>query len=353
MKTIAFHSNQLSVRGTEVALYDYAHYSETLLGHRSLVVHHRLNPNNHPDALTKFSDRFEVLSYDHVDQLDDLLARHHVDLLYAIKAGKRDGLVSKRVPTMVHAVFPTSPGQVHGQSFAFISEWLSHECSNGVVPTVPHIVKLPDIDSDDREKLGIPPAALVLGCHGGKGSFNISYAVEAVNAILKKREDVYFLFLNIDPFVKHQRAIFLPGTTDYHEKLNFINTCDAMLHARLQGESFGLACGEFSVRNKPVISYANSKHRHHHWVLGDKGFYYHDTQSLIRIIDQLDPEELKKEQWDVYTPLYNPERCMGLFDQHLIFPTSKHSQAQDYLQLGLASYLSYFKLKLKMRLAHR
>ena len=31
MKNVAFHSNQLGIRGTEVALYDYALYNETIL----------------------------------------------------------------------------------------------------------------------------------------------------------------------------------------------------------------------------------------------------------------------------------------------------------------------------------
>jgi hypothetical protein len=35
---ILFHSNQLALRGTEVALYDYAHYNENFLGNESLIV---------------------------------------------------------------------------------------------------------------------------------------------------------------------------------------------------------------------------------------------------------------------------------------------------------------------------
>ena len=31
MKKIAFHTNQLSIRGTEVALYQYAKYNEEIL----------------------------------------------------------------------------------------------------------------------------------------------------------------------------------------------------------------------------------------------------------------------------------------------------------------------------------
>ena len=32
MKTIAFHSNQLCLRGSEIALYTYADYNEKILG---------------------------------------------------------------------------------------------------------------------------------------------------------------------------------------------------------------------------------------------------------------------------------------------------------------------------------
>ena len=45
----------------------------------------------------------------------------------------------------------------------------------------------------------------------------------------------------------------------YSEKEAFYRTCDAMLHARRDGETFGLAVAEFSVRNKPVITKGASK----------------------------------------------------------------------------------------------
>ena len=38
MRKIAFHSNQLCIRGTEVALFDYAHYNETILGNKSYII---------------------------------------------------------------------------------------------------------------------------------------------------------------------------------------------------------------------------------------------------------------------------------------------------------------------------
>ena len=38
-------------------------------------------------------------------------------------------------------------------------------------------------------------------------------------------------------------------------KVSFINTCDCMIHARTDGETFGLAIAEFSTLNKPIISH--------------------------------------------------------------------------------------------------
>ncbi len=318
MKTIAFHSNQLSVTGTEVALYDYAHYNETLLGNRSVIVHNRLNPNNHPDALAKFANRFEVLAYDHIEQLDDVLQQGHAELMYAIKAGKRDGVVSQRIPTMVHAVFPTAPWQAHGSSYAYISEWLSTECSANEIATVPHIVALPAVDDDLRAELGIPADALVLGCYGGAKSYDVPYAISGALQLLNSRNDVFFIFMHLTPFLNHPRAIFLPGTTDMMRKTMFINTCDAMVHARAQGESFGLACGEFSIRNKRVITYKHCKHTHQHNVLGSKGLYYGNEGEFVGIINNLNRAALAQGEWDCYTKRYNPERVMALFDEHLI-----------------------------------
>ena len=36
-----------------------------------------------------------------------------------------------------------------------------------------------------------------------------------------------------------------------------------MIHGRSDGETFGLAVAEFSVANKPVITYSESKDREH------------------------------------------------------------------------------------------
>lgn len=349
MTTLAFHSNQISLQGTEVALYDYAHHNEALLGNKSLIVYDLNNPNNNPAALPKFTDRFVVKGYQRREELDDLLKRHGADALYAIKSGKRDGLVSQVVPTMVHAVFPTDPGHAHGSSYAYISEWLSWHCSHNRVPCVPHIVDLPPIEGDLRDELGIPADAFVVGGYGGAGSFNIPAAVDGLQQALARRNDLHAVFLNITPFMQHEQVHFLPGTPDMARKVRVINTCDAMLHGRKLGESFGLACGEFSIRNKPVITYRYGKHTHHMDVLGSKGFYFTDAESLAAIITRMDRSTLKAQDWDCYSVRYNPQTVMDTFDRHLLRPALKNGMRSVHVPVTWTDRLHYMRFKLSMR----
>lgn len=347
---IAFQSNQLSMTGTEVALYDYAHHNELQLGHKSVVFYEAGNVNNHPQALAKFSDRFEVVAYQNLVDLEEKLNLHKCDLLYTIKSGKRDGLMSKQIPTMVHAVFPTSPHQIHGASYAYISAWLSKHCSRNRIPAVPHIVEMPKTSSDLRDSLGIPPKAMVLGGYGGRISFDVPCAISAVKRLLAERGDVYFLFMNFAPFVDHPRAIFLPATTDMDYKARFVATCNAMLHARLQGESFGLAVGEFSVMNKPVFTYRHCKHSHHLDMLGNKGLVYEDEASLISLVDALPSKLIQEKDWDCYSASCNPQAVMAAFDRYLIQPALSNKDLMcPAIKITWLDELAYWKFKWSMR----
>lgn len=335
--------------GTEIALYDYAHNNENLLNNKSVILFNKNSKNNNLEAIEKFRDRFEIFGYNSTSEIDNFLNRREVDLLYMLKSGKNDSLISNVVPTMVHAVFPTNPSQKHGASYAFISEWLSLHCSNNKIPCVPHIVELPATLSNLRKDFGIPNSAKVLGCYGGSHSFDVRCAISAIHTLLHKSQSTYFVFMNIEKFINHPQAIFLPGTTDIAYKTQFINTCDAMLHARRQGESFGLACGEFSVKNKPVITYANCKHTHHHDVLGEKGFYYKNEKQLLDIIESMDIGLLKKNNWDQYSSRYNSDIVMSLFDEHLIHAALNNKNSRTpKINIKSKDYISFIKLKSRM-----
>lgn len=56
---LAFFSNQLSPRGTEGAIYDYADFSETILGHSDpLIFYNAASRDNHGPTVVRFEERF-------------------------------------------------------------------------------------------------------------------------------------------------------------------------------------------------------------------------------------------------------------------------------------------------------
>lgn len=334
MKRIVFQSNQLSVRGTEIALYDYALYNRDILGNESIVVHDANSAGNNAAVIEKFRSQFPVHAYQDFAEVDRLIEREKADLFYAIKAGARDGVVSRVVPSMIHAVFPTYAAGFHGSAYAYVSDWLSAVCSNRKVPVVPHIVTLPDVQEDLRSELGIPATAMVFGCHGGADSFDLDFAKKCVTDAVQRRSDVYFLFLNIAPFAQHERVIFLPGSADMTYKVKFINSCDAMLHARKRGETFGLACAEFSLRNRPVLTYARSGERNHIDVMGEKAFLYGGASRLTELLLGLTPAELRGREWDCYSQLFSPERVMRRF-QDVFIDTALMRGIQEDSGIGL------------------
>lgn len=101
----------------------------------------------------------------------------------------------------------------------------------------------------------------MFGRYGGVETFDITFVYNSIKEILNKRNDIYFIFMNTNKFYIHKNIIYLNGTTDMYIKKKFINTTDALLHAREGGETFGLTCGEFAVCLKPVITYNQSREK--------------------------------------------------------------------------------------------
>ena len=314
---LGFHTNGLSLRGTEIALYDYAHHNQQLLGNES-VIFYRKNSSVVQSVLEKFAQQFKLCPYDGQAELNRLIEQEKIDLTYFIKSGERDDAICESSPSLIHAVFPTKPEEFHGDKYAFVSQWLSKEYSNNKIPFVPHMIELPEIGSNLRSNLGIPETATVLGWYGGSDSFNLDFVKETVLSAIEGRNDLYFLFMNMDPFAQHERLIFLPGNSDLHYKVQFINTCDGMLHARGIGESFGLACGEFSIKGKPVITYALSPQRSHIEILGDKAILYKGKKDLAEIFSNFNRQIQYEKNWDAYSENFSPKVIMRQFNDVFI-----------------------------------
>ena len=205
--------------------------------------------------------------------------------------------------------------QPHGDRYAYVSEWLAHTMNtryNAKIPSVPHIVNLPAPDADLRSQLGISSSQIVIGRHGGYLEFNLSWVYETVKKLLDKHPNYTFLFLGTRPWIDHPRVIFLPANGDTQYKSNFINACDAMLHARSNGESFGLSIAEFLSQNKPVIAANGGNDQNHLAMLAGSGLLYNDAQELESML--LNFKDIKQD-WYTRINESRPASAMAKFKE--------------------------------------
>lgn len=310
MKTIAFHSNQLGIRGTEVALYDYALYNETILGNKSYIIS---DASKDLQALTKFKDRFEVFLYNNFEDCFSFIKEKEITHIYYQKAGDRDGKIVPGIKNLVHAVFQHK--DVHGDVYCYISEWLANK-ANMEGAFVPYIVTLPSATKNFRDKLGISSNSIIVGRHGGFNEFDLPFVYSAIYKTLEHRSDVYFLFMNTRPFgSSHSNIIFVEGTYNLQHKSNFINTCDYMLHARNHGESFGLAISEFLFHDKPVISWKNGLDQNHLTMLGENGIWYNNGADLANILCNIKSNTKPPGLYKSLVNNFTPEKVMKRFDE--------------------------------------
>ncbi|SHG40098.1 hypothetical protein [Chryseobacterium sp. OV279] len=305
---ILFHENELNYRGTSIALYDYADFNERYLGNESLIVYDKTSTTNHPLGIEKFSKRFNVIGYSDFKEVDDLISKNNIDLFYAIKNGDIDHIETKECKTCIHSVFKHF--EPHGDVYAYVSEWLSHEMTGSKYPFVPHMVNFEEGTNQDlRKDLNIPPHAKVFGYYGGHASFNILFAQQTIEKIASKYKDVYFIFMGVDSFVKKRwwksapsNIIFLPPSSDIIMKQKFINTCNALLHARERGETFGITVAEFAIKGKPVVAFADPPEKAHISHLGNQAYYYRNEKELRDILLDADLSRSAEELFRKFLP---------------------------------------------------
>lgn len=310
---IAFWDNGLGERGTSVELYEYAHFNETILGNKSIIMYNTTHYSNKPYAIQRFKDRFPVFGVDNWSLVDNVLRENKCDVLYVTKAGDWDGQVSSFCKTVVHAVFVST--RPHGHVYASISDYLNYAC-NTRIPVVPYIIRVDDTTDTMHAELDIPKDAIVFGTYSGKDQFDIDYVRRAVYEISNNPafQNIYFIFMNINQFMaSNTRTRFLPGTSDMAVKRKFINTCDAMLYGRHGGETFGAAVGEFCIAGKPIICRSHEPADYHLRILGDSAIKHASYEDLHAILtswkkgdhaDKVCPEKYAQ---------FSPENVMQIF----------------------------------------
>lgn len=311
---IAFHQDTLCVRGTSVAMYDYALYNEELLHNQSIIIIPNSGiPKCDPLGLSKFQNRFRVLYY---TDLEAFLDKEKIDILYCIKYGTNDGIYSRKVKTVIHCVFDMS--QPHGDVYAGVSSSVARKYQKDLF--VPHMISLkPNNTHNLRDSLNIPKEAIVFGRYGGMDTFNLEFCYEVMARILYEKNNTYFLFINTPCFITHPKVFYLDKISSDQDKNKFIATCDAHLECGTLGHSFGLAIAEFSVNNKPIIAYKSPTlwNTAHLEILKDKALYFSNSQEFYNILNTFKPEDYNNLDLNCYKE-YSPENVMGIFKKIFI-----------------------------------
>jgi len=319
MKNVIFYVRHFTERGTEIAVYDYAKYNEEILGNKSFIVHMPMKMGDLDEVYKKFKARFTVLEIDDIRDISRVIRRHNIDFFYTLTHGGRDfyEFENKQIwlncKTIKHCVFHTTCPE--SDFYCSISNFLNQK--NGtLIPVIPHIVAQPvDTKTTLRSELSIPANAIVIGRYGGFNEFNIKDAHDAIYEYLTSTTvdpNVYFLFMNTLQFANHPRIIYLNKNIGFNYKERFVNTCDAMIHARIEGETFGLSIAEFSIRNKPVITCPVGDMEHIN-ILGDKAIIYTTKDNLIAVFNNIKYIISCGTNWNAYS-YYTPTNIMEMFD---------------------------------------
>jgi hypothetical protein len=318
--TIAFLENKLTLRGTSVALYDYADYNEKILHNTSLIItrsYESVKGSIDVDikAYNKFSSRFNIIYYNDTSELDSIIEKNNIDILFIEKSGESsDNLITTKCKTIVQCVFETH--DPHGTYYCGLSEWLNTR-NNTNIPVLHYMVHVDTTERNLRSILDIPEDAIVFGSYGGTDPL-LHYTKEVIYTILNNPSysNIYFLFMNIPGFCESSKNLrFIQGTDNMQEKRAFINTCDAMIYGRVHGETFGLACAEFSICNKPIIANSDPKDRFHIDTLGDKIILHNSSDQLFNILTNYSKYKLDVSE-NGYKK-YTPEFVMKEFKQIL------------------------------------
>ena len=307
---VLFHANEINLRGTTVAIADYAKYNQEILGNESVLGYFEDAPKvrdggTEKVALRHLQEKFEIRPYS-LSNIESSM--HDIDFGYFLRSGQKE-ILPTNIKCGVHSVFQFK--EPHGDVYAYISAWLSNKMSGGSIPYVPHVVMLPEPKKDYRSFFGIRKDQIVIGRLGGLTSFDIPFVKNEIIEILNTNSRYVFLFLNTDVFIHHPNVKYLRATVDPLQKANFINTCDGFIHAREKGESFGLAICESLYLNKPVLAFNGGEDQHHIDLLKNTDLLYGCSNLKEKIISIKD----FKGDYRRLVEQFNPKEVMNKFDK--------------------------------------
>jgi hypothetical protein len=314
---IVFFTPHICIRGTSNAIYNYALNARNYHNLEPFIVYISNDRRNDASTIKRWSRELQILPASNLNECASVVDFLRPKYVYQITSEK-SWINFERTRLLVHqtGMHPDPADRSEKVKYAYVSEWSalhnrSHVCENN--NWVPHIIDMKPASHDFRRMFNIPDNATVIGRTGGIDTWNIRFVNSAVYNTLCKRSDIWFIFQNTRLPFSHSRVLTLPASSSERVKSCFISACDALLHARAEGESFGIVCGEFSSMNKRVITYANSPQAAHLHILGSKAIKY-KSQDMLE--DLLLSYKYKQGDWNCYkscSPLAVAERFMDVF----------------------------------------
>lgn len=309
MKKIALHAPILDDRGNGTGIQEYALALKHILGYDPVIV----SSKESIKVKERFSE-FDCVLYDNPNEFSNIIENKKIDIAYMLAGGGKESYTPTNCKTAIHCVF--SMTEPHGDVYAGVSRWLAAYFNH--TAWVPYIINIPKTVDTMRSELGIPSDAFVIGRLGGYKQFDVKIAHESIRKVLDRRSDLWAVFLNTMPFIDHPRVKYLPSNTDKLYRAKFINTCDAMIHARSDGETFGIAVGEFSSFNKPIFTYDADYWwymRAHLDILGEKALKYKNEKELTSYLLQIDKDYIRDVEWDCYSENFSPKNVIDQFNK--------------------------------------
>lgn len=313
---IAIHSRQFDGRGSGKVPYEYGMHLKSMFGYDVIFIASNLSKN---EGIPKLKEHFKVFTHDYnIDsqsekvkvELEKFVDTNKIDFMYMLKSGENDKITPDNCKTGIHCVFNML--QNHGSIYAGVSEYLAKKFNQTLY--VPHIIKNVEPTVDVRKEMGISDDTLVVGRIGGMDSFDLPFVHESIKRTLNTRKNILFFFVSTNPFYYDDKLLYIPWLETEEEKFNIIHACDVMIHGRHMGETFGLACGEFSVANKPVITWSGGVNPNydkcHLNILGDKAIIYNNGEDLFNTLLNLERKNIKDKFWDVYSSKFNETAVM-------------------------------------------
>jgi hypothetical protein len=212
---------------------------------------------------------------------------------------------------------------------------------------LPYIVEASGSNSDFRKQYNIPSDAIVFGVCG---EISIDYVKNIITSFSSRLPNTYFIFDNTISFANQERMIFL-NTRNILERECMIKACDFAIHAKLDGETFGIECSEFAINGVKILTSKSdfiglqNCNNEHIYNLGEMAILYSSANEFLSILHSIVFDKnvfvnLKKPVSDFPYKRYNTEEISKLFFEAFGYLENEYSFFQKFISMYKPSHSS-------------